>query len=98
MFKGNLAQEHLYTQTSAELAKTRFSLRFDTELETQYQESINALRNKQFVLVTLISLLIFEAICIGIVAKGEVPSQFADAFLWTSHLLVVAPHLNGLWR
>ena len=91
MFKGTLAQEHLYTQTDAELAQTGLSLQFDTELETQYQESINTLRNKQFVLVTLISLLIFEAICIGIVAKGEVPSQLAGAFLWTSHLLVVVP-------
>jgi diguanylate cyclase (GGDEF)-like protein len=93
MFKGALAQTHLYALTDTEMARTGLSLRFDAELENHYQNSINALRNKQFVLVALISLLIFEAICVGIVAKGEVVPQRVGAFLWASHLLVVFPTL-----
>ena len=93
MFKGDLAQSQLYAQTDAELAQTRLSLRFSSELEAQYQESINQLRNKQFVVVALVSLLIFEAICLGIVAKGEVKPQFTSAFVWTTHLLVSLPTL-----
>ena len=96
MVTGNLAQSHLYALTDAELAQTKFSLRFSPELEAQYQESIHLLRNKQFVLAALVSLFIFEAIVIGIVAKGEVKPQFASDFLWTTHLLVSLPTLMAV--
>ena len=96
MVTGNLAQSHLYALTDAELAQTKFSLRFCPELEDRYQENIHLLRNKQFVLAALVSLFIFEAIVLGIVAKGEVKPQFTSDFVWTSHFLVSLPTLLGV--